>query len=117
MSNMGIAFACDPAPPTSQNKLQLIQIINQENFTLAEGSEYRAGENLNALFGVNRFFNSELESFEGFIESGRKLNLYEELFLGLLDNPEKELNLKVTIRLLFDDGQEFLLTDQILNIQ
>ncbi len=44
--------------------------------------------------------------------------ILEDYFkIGLLENPEKELNLIFTIRLLFDDRQEFLLTDQLLNVR
>jgi hypothetical protein len=114
---LGLAFACDPAPDASKNTLKLIQIMNEKEFTLDNGTEYGVGENLTSLFGISRFFDSSLVSIDNFIDSGRKLNLYEDLRIGLLGNPGKELNLKFTIRLLFDDGQEFLLTDQLLNVR
>lgn len=115
--SLGIAFACSPAPPISKNDLQLIEILNETEFSLADGTEYGVGENLVSLFGINRYFSSELESIEEFIGTGRKLNYGDDLYFGLLENPEKDLQLEFTIRLVFNDAQEFLFTDQILNVQ
>jgi hypothetical protein len=48
---------------------------------------------------------------------GRKLTVEDFFKIGLLQNPRKELKLRFSIRLVFDDAQEFLLTGQILGIQ
>ena len=114
---MGTAFACSPAPPLTENTLYLIQIINEKEFTTTDGTQYPIGENISSLFGMSHFFSEGLTTIKNFVGPGLKLT-YEDYFkIGFLENPEKELNLKFTIRLRFDDAQEFLLTDQILNIQ
>jgi hypothetical protein len=114
---MGTAFACSPAPPVSQNTLYLIQIISEKEFITHDGTQYAIGDNISLLFGMSYFFAQELTTLQNFIAPGLRLT-YDDFFkIGLLEDPEKELNLKFTIRLRFDDAQEFLLTDQILNIQ
>lgn len=115
--SLGLVFACDPAPDASKNALKLIQIINEKEFTLDNGTEYGVGVNLTSLFGINSVSSNSIVSISEFTGLGRPL-FFEDFFkIGFLENPKKELNLKFTIRLVFDDGQEFLLADQILNIQ
>jgi len=115
--NFGLAFACDPAPDTSKNELQQIEIINEREFTLADGTQYLVGENLTSLFGINRVFSTEIVPIGEFAGLGRKLTFDDFLKIGLLENPGRELQLEFTIRLVFDDGQEFLITNQILNFR
>lgn len=116
-TSMGLAFACSPAPDASINELQLIEIINEVEFTLVDGTEYAIGENLSSLFGISEVYRTNLIPIEEFPQFGAKLYLDDFFKIGLFQNPEKEINLKFTIRLRFNDGQEFLLTDQTLNIQ
>lgn len=115
--NPGFAFACSPAPDTSKNELNLIEIINEGEFTLADGTKYPIGEKITSLVGINRVFNNGVVPIAEFTGLGRKLTFEDSFKIGLLQNPGKELQLKFTIRLVFDDAQEFLLTDQILNVQ
>lgn len=115
--SLGLAFACSPAPDTSKNELQLIQIINEMEFTLADGREFEVGENLNSLFGIGQVFLTNLVPIQEFTRLGSNLTFDDSYKIGLLQNPEKELHLKFTIRIVFDDAQEFLITDQILNIR
>ncbi|SEF87701.1 hypothetical protein [Algoriphagus boritolerans] len=115
--SLGFALACSPAPDTSKNKLQLIQIINESEFTLADGREFGVGENLNSLFGIGHVFQTNLVPIQEFTRLGSNLNFDDFYKIGLLQNPEKELQLKFTIQLVFDDAQEFLLSDQILTIR
>ncbi len=115
-SSFGTAFACSPIPPKTVNALNLIQIISESEFTTSDGIQYSEGETISSLFGGNYFYGAELIALEDFVEGGLELFQYEDLKVGMLANPEKELNLKFTIRLVFDDAQEFLLPNQILNI-
>lgn len=115
--SLGLAFACSPAPDTSINELQLIEIINEVEFTLADGTEYEVGENLNSLFGISEVFRTNLVRIEEFTRLGAKLTFDDSFKIGLLQNPGKELQLEFTIRLVFDDAQEFLLTDQLLHVR
>lgn len=115
--SQGLAFACSPAPNTSINELQLIEIINEREFTLADGTEYENGENLTTLFGISPVFSTNKVPIEEFTRLGSKLAFDDFFKVGLFQNPEMELNLEFTIRLVFDDAQEFLLTDQKLNVR
>jgi hypothetical protein len=113
----GTALACSPIPPQSANTLIQIQLINQKEFTLADGQIVPVGDDITAFFGVNNFFAAGLKDFESLVESGLRLTNEDYFKIGFLNNPEKELNLEFTIRFEFDDAQEILLTDQILNIR
>ncbi len=113
----GLAFACDPIPNSSKNELIKIEIINEREFTLADGREYIVGENMTSLFGTNRVFNTSIVPIGDFTGLGRKLTFDDFLKIGLFENPGRELQFEFTIRLVFDDGQEFLIPNQILNVQ
>lgn len=115
--SLGTAFACSPIPPTTENTLYLIQIINEKEFTLADGTNYFEGDNISSLFGMNHFFAQGLTTIENFTGPGLRLTFEDYYRIGILENPEKELNLEFTIRLVFDDAQEFLLTDQLLHVR
>lgn len=115
--SLGLAFACSPAPDTSINELQLIEIINEVEFTLADGTEYAIGEKLNSLFGISEVFRTNLIPIEEYPQIGAKLTLDDFFKIGLFQHLGKELQLEFTIRIVFDDAQEFLLTDQTLNVR
>jgi len=115
--SFGTAFACDPIPRMTENTLNLIQIINQKEITLIDGTKYLVGDNISSLFGMNHFSAAGLTTLENFVAAGRKLRFEDYFKIGFLVNPEKEINLEFTIRLVFDDAQELLLTDQILNVR
>lgn len=115
--SFGTAFACDPAPPTTENTLYLIQIINEREFTSSDGIQFMIGEDISSLFGMNHFYTAGLTTIDNFVAPGLKLYRDESFKIGVLENPGKDLLLKFTIRLVFDDAQEFLLTDQVLNIR
>ena len=116
-SSFGTAFACSPIPPKTVNALNLIQIISEKEFTTSDGIQYSEGDDISSLFGGNYFYGAELIALEDFVEGGLELFQYEDLKVGILTNPQKELNLKFTIRLIFDDAQEFQLPGEILNIR
>jgi hypothetical protein len=101
----------------TENTLYLIQIINQKEITLIDGTNYSVGDNISSLFGMSHFFAPGLTSIENFVAPGLKLSFEDYFKIGFLVNPEKEINLEFTIRLVFDDAQELLLTDQILNVR
>jgi hypothetical protein len=115
--SLGLAFACSPAPDTSTNELQLIEIINEVGFTVGDGTEYEVGENLNSLFGISEVFRTNLVPIEEYPQFGAKLTLDDFFKIGLFQNPGKELQLEFTIRIVFDDAQQFLLTNQTLNVR
>jgi hypothetical protein len=116
-SALGIAYACDPAPDQTKNTLYLIQILNQKEFTLADGTTYSQGDHITSLFGMNHFYAQGLTNIDNFIAPGLRLTFDDSFKIGVLENPRKELNLQFSIRLVFDDQQEFILTDQILNVR
>lgn len=116
-SSLGLAFACDPAPDRTKNSLYLVQILNQKEFTLSDGTNFSVDDNISSLFGMNHFSAQGLTTIENFTAPGLRLIREDYFKIGFLENPGKELNLKFTIRLVFDDRQEFLLTDQLLNVQ
>lgn len=113
----GLAYACSPLPPLSENILSLIQIINEKEFTSSEGTQFSVGENLTTLFGMSHFYGPGLSTIRDFIGPGLRLTFADLYKIGLLEDPQQELNLKFTIRIRFDDAQEFLLTDQTLNVR
>lgn len=115
--SLGTAFACSPIPPSTKNTLYLIQILNEKEFTLGDGRNYFEGDNISSLFGMNHFFAQGLTTIENFIAPGLRLTLEDYFKIGILENPGKELQLEFTIRLVFDDRQEFLITDQLLNVR
>lgn len=116
-SSFGTALACDPPIPETEGTLYLIQIINQSEFTLIDGTIYLEGDNISSLFGMSHFYASGLSPIGNFVAPGRKLTIDDYFKIGFLENPGKELNLEFTIRLVFDNAQEFLLSDQVLNIR
>lgn len=115
-SAFGTALACSPVPASSVNSLQLIQVINQKEFTLGNGTRFATGENLTPLFGINYLFATKLLPIPEFLGLGQKLTTENDFKIGLLQDPAKELTLEFSIRLVFDDGQEFLLADQLLAV-
>ncbi len=115
--SLGFAFACSPLPPMSENVLYLIQIINEKEFTDSNGTLYQIGENITSLFGMSHLFAPGLSTIQNFTNPGKILTFEDQFKIGLLEDPQKELNLKFSIRIRFDDAQEFLLTDQILNVR
>lgn len=114
--SLGTALACDPPIPVTEDTLYLIQIINQQEFTLIDGTTFSEGDNISGLFGMSHFFAPGLRTLSNFMAPGKRLRLEDYFKIGLMERPKKELNLEFTIRLVFDDAQEFLLTDQILNV-
>lgn len=116
-SSFGAALACSPLPPESKYTLYLVQIINQTEFTLIDGNTYSAGDNISTLFGMNHLYAPGLSTIKNFMDSGLKPSLEDYFKIGFLENPENELNLKFTIRLVFNNAQEFLLADQVLNVR
>lgn len=115
--SIGLAYACSPLPPMSENLLYLIQIINEKEFTTSDGTHYQIGENITSLFGMSHFYAPGLSRISDFTRPGKRLTFEDFYKIGLLEDPQQELNLKFTIRLRFDDAQEFLLTDQTLNVR
>lgn len=115
-SSFGTAFACSPIQPSSVNTLKLIQIINQKEFSLADGRTFKVGDPISTLFGMKYFHASGLTPIDNFIAPGKILVLDELYKIGLLQDPEKELKLEFTILLVFDDAQDFSIADQVLNI-
>lgn len=115
-ASLGTDLACSPVPPLSVNPLQEIQIINEQEFTLSNGTRYLSGENITSLFGMNYLFAARLLPISGFSGIGQKLSAEEIFKIGVLQNPSQELRLEFTIRLVFDGGQEFLLADQLLTV-
>jgi len=116
-SSFGTALACDPLPPETEDILYLIQIINQTEFTLIDGTTFSEGDNISALFGMSHLYAPGLSTIKNFMAPGLKLTVEDYFKIGFLENPEKELNLKFTIQLVFDNAREHLLTDQVLNVR
>lgn len=116
-SSFGTALACSPLPPESKYTLYLVQIINQTEFTLIDGSTFSVGDNISTLFGMSHLYAPGLSTIKNFMAPGLKPSLEDYFKIGFLENPEKELKLKFTIRFVFDNAQEYLLTDQVLNVR
>lgn len=114
--SLGMAYACSPIPPQTANTLSLIQLINQKEFTTAAGVTYSAGEDISSLFGIGQVYVTKLSPFAEFVGSGLRPTTEDYFRIGLLGDPGKVLELEFTVRLVFDDRQEFLLSDQFLNV-
>jgi len=115
--NLGTAFACSPIPPSTKNTLYLIQILNQKEITLGNGTKFELGEDISSYFGMSHFYGPNLISISNFIGPGIKMIQEDNFKIGFLKDPEKEINLGFTIRLVFDNGEEFLLENQIHSIK
>jgi hypothetical protein len=113
----GTAYACSPIPPGTKESLFSIQVINQSKTTLGDGTSFEIGENITPYFGMNNLYAQGLIPVSDFIGGDRPIYLEDNFKLGFTKNPEKEIKLEFTIRLLFDNGKEFLLPDQTLAIR
>ena len=92
-------------------------MINPREITLGDGSQLALGENITPYFGINDFFVQGLLPVSQFLKGGRTLILEDFFKLGFMKNPGKELNLVLTIRIQMDNGEEFILNNQIHSIR
>jgi len=113
----GLAYACSPRIPQSVENLSDIKIINLQEFVAPDGKTYGTGDDLSHFFGMNYYFEEGTDSIKDFLDG--TLELYpDDLFkLAWLVEPKEELNLKFTIRVQLENGLEFALTDEGLNIR
>lgn len=116
-TSLGTAFACSPPPIIAKEKLSRIQVINLKEITLGDGTLLSLGEDITPYFGMNDFFAQGLVPVNQFLAGGRSLILEDFFKLGFVRNPGKEINLELSIRLLMDNGEEFVLANQIHSIR
>ncbi len=115
--SLGTAFACSPPPIYAEEKLVQVQIFNLKEVTLGDGTSIALGEDISPYFGINDFFAQGLVPVNQFLSGGRTLILEDFFKLGFIKNPGKEISLELSIRLLMDNGEEFILGNQILSIR
>lgn len=114
---LGAAFACSPPPVESIEKLRNIEIINLSEQTLADGTVLKLGETITPYFGMNDFFAQGLIPVNDFLKNNKDLVLEDFFKLGFTKNPGKPINLEITIRIVMENGKEFILNNQIHSIR
>ncbi|MFN3759580.1 MAG: hypothetical protein ACK4SF_10205 [Algoriphagus aquaeductus] len=115
-STFGLALACSQPPLISEEKFQTIQVINRKEFALSNGTQVLKGEDITDLFGINSIYVGTLLPLNVFVDSGRNFILEEYFKLGLLEAPEEPISFFFDLKVKFDNGKEFIFTDQNLNI-
>lgn len=116
-STPGLALACSPIPPQSQEKMIGIQIINSKEVEFADGEIFQMGQDISDFFEVNYFFVEQTRPIPEFFGNGLTL-FREDLFkLVFTKNPGKEVQLEFSIRIMLEDGLEFDLQHEILSIR
>ncbi|MBY5950372.1 hypothetical protein OU792_11505 [Algoriphagus sp. NF] len=113
----GVAFACSPPSPQSQEKMIGIQIINSKEVEFADGEIFKVGQDISDFFEVNYFFVEQTRPIPEFLENGLTL-FREDLFkLVFTKNPGKEVQLEFSMRIMLEGGLEFNLQNEILSIR
>lgn len=116
-SALGVALACDPAPPKSEKKLNAIRIINLKEESIGNGMILEVGQDITDLFGMNFFFSQGLEPIQDFISTGRELYLDQLFKLGFKNDPGRDLTLSLSISFILEDGTEFTFLNEPFTIQ
>ncbi|GMQ23441.1 hypothetical protein Aoki45_01230 [Algoriphagus sp. oki45] len=115
--NLGVAYACSPPPITVDKQLIDLRIINQEEVILGDGTRWEVGQELSEFFGMNSFFSSSLVPIDEFIGEGLTLILEDFLKVGLIKDPGKSLELKLSFNLVLENGETFQISNEILSVR
>jgi hypothetical protein len=113
----GIVYACSPVSPKSVDLLRGIQILNAKEVTLGDGTVLKVGDDITKYFGFNNFFSENITAKEVFFKA--PIEVYrDDLFkLGWKQNPQREVILEFSLRILFTNGREFNLNNEVLAIR
>lgn len=116
-STWGMAFACSPPSPQSQEKMIGIQIINSREVQLGDGQILKVGDDLTDYFEMNSFSAEQTKPISEFFESPVPLFLEDLFKLVWIKDPGKEVQLEFSLRILMENGLDFNLSNEILNIR
>lgn len=113
----GVAWACSPLPPKSIERMTNITLINKKEQVLADGTILQVGDQLNSLVEINYFFASQTQPISDFLEGG--LTLYSDDLFKLVwqKDPGKEMVIGFDLHLELENGQGFVLPNEILSIR
>ena len=115
--SLGTAYACSPPTPISESKLTSLKITNLREVILGDGTRMQVGEDITAYFGINDFYSQGLKPVNQYLQSGKEVYLDGYYKLGFTKDPDAEVSLEFSISLTMDNGEEFVLNNQILGIR
>lgn len=113
----GVALACSPLPPKSQEKLEGLKIFNTKEVTLGDGTVLKAGDILNDFFEINYYFISDSAPIEEFFSENRIIYLDDYFKLSFIKDPKMEIVIEFSMQLIFENGREISINGEKLNIQ
>ena len=113
----GVAYACSPMPPKSQDRLEDLKLFNLKEVTLGDGTVLKAGDILNDFFEINYFFVSETKAISEFLSESKTIYLDDYFKLSFIKNPEKEIFLEFSMELIFENGRRISINGEKLNIK
>ncbi|MGM0945422.1 MAG: hypothetical protein ACQEW9_09585 [Bacteroidota bacterium] len=113
----GMAYACSPIAPQSIHRLIGLQLINKKEVILGDGTILEVGKLLNEFVKMNYFYASETFPLAEFLDGGLPV-FSDDLFKLVWQNaPGKELVLEFDLQIQLENGQGFVLPDEILSIR
>mgnify|MGYP005748079347 CR=1 FL=1 len=113
---LGLAFGCSPPPLKVREKLVQLKITNLKEIQFEDGRKWEPGQNISQNFGINSFYGGSLIPIDQFLKNGLTLFLDDFYKIGLLQNPGNSLDLEISISLVMESGQEYLLGPEILRV-
>ncbi|MCS5489337.1 hypothetical protein [Algoriphagus limi] len=116
-STWGMALACSPPSPQSQEKMIGIQIINSREVELGDGEILKVGQDLTSYFEMNNFFSEQTKPIPEFFNTPVPLFMEDLFKLVWIKDPQKEVQLEFSIRILMENGLDFNLSNEILSIR
>ncbi|EAZ79233.1 hypothetical protein [Algoriphagus machipongonensis] len=112
----GVAYACSPIPPKSQEKLITLEIYNTSELVLGDGTTLKVGDLLNSFFEIDSDYISEPKSIEDFFAEPVELYNYEKFRLSFTKNPEKETLITFSLHFIFENNKEITANNIVLSI-
>lgn len=112
----GVAFACSIAPSKSVNKLVKIRIFNMENVILNEEETLAIGQDITSFFNIHYIQSQTLIPISDFLGNGLTIYFDDVYQLQFLKDPQQETELKFSIQIQLEGGQEFNLQNEVLKI-
>ncbi|MDF2158222.1 hypothetical protein [Algoriphagus sp. CAU 1675] len=112
----GFAFACSPPSPKSADRLVDVMIYNSKEVSFENGTVLKVGQELSEFFLIGNFFSAQSQTIEDFLSQPRDIYMEDLFKLTWNLDPGKEVQLQFSLRIILENGKEFILNEELLSI-
>ncbi|MEN2282550.1 hypothetical protein AAGF08_10465 [Algoriphagus sp. SE2] len=113
----GVAYACSPIPPKSQERLEDLKLFNLKEVELGDGTVLKPGDLLNDFFEINYFSASDTKPIQEFVSENIIIYLDDYYKLSFIKDPGKEVVIEFSMQLIFENGRTISVNNEKLSIK